>query len=90
MPAGPVVSLAGLGRELERNATQWNGHNMRTGTKVGLILIGLIWLAVSTGISAHFVMKAQSEAAQTKFMDPLRVYRGRVPAGARSQGGLWV
>ncbi len=54
---------------------------MRRGTKVGLILIGLIWLAVSTAVSAHFVLKAQSEAqARTKFMDPLRVYRGSVPA----------
>lgn len=64
---------------------------MRNGTKVGLILIGLIWLAVSTAVSAHFVMTAQSEAhARTKFTDPLRVYRGSVPADVRSQGGLWV
>jgi hypothetical protein len=63
---------------------------MRNGTKIGLGLIGLAWLTASTAISVHFVAKAQNEGRiHIQFTEP-RMYRGSVPAGARSQGGLWV
>lgn len=46
---------------------------MRNGTKLGLILIGLTWLAASTAVSAHFVTKAQTQVdLRNSFTDPLR------------------
>lgn len=63
---------------------------MRNGTKLGLILIALAWLAASTGIAAHFVARAMEGGARNiEFMDPRRTC-GSVPADVRSQGGLWV
>jgi hypothetical protein len=63
---------------------------MRNGTKIGLTLIGLAWLAASTAIGAHFVAKAQNERRiHIQFTDP-RVYRGSVPAGACDMPGGWT
>lgn len=63
---------------------------MRNGTRLGLALIALAWLAASSAISAHFVAKAQREGERLNinFTNP----RGCVcvPADVRSQGGLWV
>lgn len=48
---------------------------MRNGTKLGLILIALTWLAASMAVSVHFIAKAQDEVgAHTKFTGPI-LYR---------------
>lgn len=63
---------------------------MRNGTKIGLAAIGLACLAASTAISAHFIAKARNEhRIHIRFTDTLRAC-GSMPAGAGSQGGLWV
>lgn len=65
---------------------------MRNGTKLGLVLIVVLAFAGSTGVSAHFIAKAQKtneSRTHAKFTDPLRAC-GNVPADVRSQGGLQV
>lgn len=54
---------------------------MRTGTKIGLALIGLAWFAASSAISAQFIERAMNEQRiHDGFTNP-HVYRGSTPTG---------